>query len=300
MEPSEPAAARVAVLIATRDRPAALRRCLESLTLQAVSPDEVLVLDNAGAAPPDVSAFPSACVLRSDVPLGVAKARQFLLDAATAPIALLLDDDAWLATPDALGEVCNTFLFDPGLAALALPIFDQRREHLVWFTPFGSVRAIPMGTLRRAAVFVGGAHVLRLEAVRSVGGYDASFVYGEEELDLAYRLVAAGYVLAYAPALHVEHRPEPGPSLRFDTDRLAHRVRNRIVLAWRYLPLRYAGVHAATWLGVYLLEALPSGGLRAFFRGVREGLRDARASERTPMRGEALAYLKAHGGRLWW
>lgn len=300
MRPSDPTTdARVAVLIATRDRPAALRRCLESLATQAVPPGEVLVLDNAGEAPPDVSACPAARVLRSEVPLGVAAARLLLLDAATAPVALLLDDDAWLATPGVVGDVRDAFRSDPRLAALALPICDHRYAPARWLTPFGTLGQPPQGTRCPATYFVGGAHALRRDAVQAAGGYDASFVYGGEELELSYRLVARGHTLAFSPPSVVEHRPEPGPRQRFDPERLAHRVRNRIVLAWRHLPTRYAGVHVASWLALYLLEAVRNGALRAFARGLRDGVRDARTSARAPMQGDALAYLKAHGGRLW-
>ena len=64
--------ARAAVLVATRHRPEALRRCLKSLAAQTHRPSEVLVLDNASDPPlalPDVSALPVR-LLRAERLLG--------------------------------------------------------------------------------------------------------------------------------------------------------------------------------------------------------------------------------------
>lgn len=289
----------MAVLITPRDRPLALRRCLESLAAQTTPPGEIVVLDNAATVPPDVAAFPAVRLVRSEAPLGVAAARQRLLDETTADVALLLDDDAWLVDPGVLAGITSAFDADANLAALALPMLDFRANPPVWLTPFRSASAHPAGPTCAAAYFIGGAHVLRRCAVQAVGGYDGSFVYGEEEMDLAYRLIAHGYRLAYAPDLHVEHNPEPGPPAPFNPHRLAQRVRNRIVLAWRYLPAHYLPSYLGVWLGWHLREATRNGALNAFARGLRTGLHDARASARTPLRGDALAYAKAHGGRLW-
>lgn len=291
---------RVAVLVATRDRPAALRRCLGSLVAQTRTPDEVVVLDNASAVPPDATAFPAVRVVRSDVLLGVAAARQRLLDETTCEIAVLLDDDALLVASEVLERVAEAFDDDPPLAALALPMLDFRSSPPRWLTPFGSTGTEPRGPFRAAAYFVGGAHALRLSAVHAVGGYDGSFVYGEEEMDLSYRLIGRGYRLAFAPDLHVEHRPESNTPAPFNAERLAQRIRNRIVLAWRYLPVRYLPSYLAVWLGWHLRDAVRNGAASAFTRGLRDGLRDARASPRTPLTGDALAYAKAHGGRLWY
>lgn len=290
---------RVAVLVATRDRPAALRRCLESLAAQTRPPDEVVVLDNASAVPPDVSGL-NVRLVRSDGPLGVAAARQRLLDETTCEIAVLLDDDAFLVAPDVLERIAEAFAANAQLGALALPMLDFRSSPPRWLTPFGSASAAPTGPLRAAAYFVGGAHALRLSAVHAVGGYDGSFVYGEEEMDVSYRLIGRGYRLAFAPDLHVEHRPESNTPAPFNAERLAQRIRNRIVLAWRYLPVRYLPSYLAVWLGWHLRNALRHRAPSAFARGLRDGLRDARASTRTPLHGDALAYAKEHGGRLWY
>src|SRR5436853_1462944 len=55
-------------------------------------------------------------------------------------------------------------------------------------------------------MFVGCGHVLRLSAVREVGGYEAvPGSYGGEEKDLCLRLLDAGYQLVKLPGVHVWH-----------------------------------------------------------------------------------------------
>ncbi len=60
--------------------------------------------------------------------------------------------------------------------------------------------------MHEVATFIGCGHVLRLDAVRRLGGY-ASFPgsYGGEEKDLCLRLIDAGHAIVKMPGVHVWH-----------------------------------------------------------------------------------------------
>ncbi len=182
------APAPVSVLIATRHRPEALRRALASIAAQACAPAEVLVLDNASDAPLDAACLSAGAapvrVLRVAAPLGVGAARRLLCEAASAPLALLLDDDAWLYTPDTIKRIATHFNTHPQSAALALLIEDHRRTVPLWLTPFGARSFQPTGPAQRATYFIGCAHALRLPFVRAAGGYDLHLHTARKSLTL--------------------------------------------------------------------------------------------------------------------
>jgi mycofactocin system glycosyltransferase len=93
------------------------------------------------------------------------------------------------------------------------------------------------------------AIVCRAEAIRQIGGFDESMRYGED-VDLVWRLAAAGWRCRYEPAAEVWHRPRPNWGAW---------VRQRVgygssaaLLARRHpgalAPLRMSGWSIATWV----------------------------------------------------
>ncbi len=98
----------IAVVVPTRDRPAALARCLESLAAQDLSPDafEILVVDDGSSPPVTVDATVAArvCVrvLRQEC-AGPAAARNYGIQQARTTFVAFTDDDCvpdrvWLRT----------------------------------------------------------------------------------------------------------------------------------------------------------------------------------------------------------
>src|SRR3546814_7486574 len=61
----------------------------------------------------------------------------------------------------------------------------------------------------KVSYFLAGCYAVRRAAVETCGGYRPEMKYGEEELDLSYRLIAAGYDIVYEPGIVAYHWPEP-------------------------------------------------------------------------------------------
>src|SRR3546814_4201750 len=61
----------------------------------------------------------------------------------------------------------------------------------------------------KVSYFLAGCYAVRRAAVETCGGYRPEMKYGEEELDLSYRLIAAGYDIVYEPGIVASHSPEP-------------------------------------------------------------------------------------------
>jgi hypothetical protein len=192
--------------------------------------------------------------------------------------------------------VAKAFAHEPDLGALAFLV--QRTggqvESAEW--PFrGQPRAVDRA--RRAGYFLGGACAVRRDAFLAAGGYDESFFYSTEEIDLAFTLTGLGYAIAYTPDVVVEHRPAATGRVA-SPEVPALRLRNRIVLARRHLPAPVAFVHTAAWGVRTAREARAAHGWsewKAAWRAGRE-----QPVERKPLPYGVLGALHRCGGRVFW
>nr|WP_239520803.1 mycofactocin biosynthesis glycosyltransferase MftF [Blastococcus saxobsidens] len=197
----------VTVVVPVRDRPAALARLLAALAGDpATAALPVVVVDDGSAEP--VASAGAARVVRHPVPRGPAAARNSGLAAATTAFVAFLDSDCvprpgWL---DAL----LPHLADPSLAAVAPRIVPLPGARRGWVSPYEDLAsALDMGP-RPAAVrpssavsYVPSAALLvRRAAVGS--GFDEAMRVAED-VDLVWRLTAAGWRVRYEPAAEVAH-----------------------------------------------------------------------------------------------
>jgi glucosyl-dolichyl phosphate glucuronosyltransferase len=265
---------KLSVCICTHNRPRYLADCLDSLQSQTAPPElfELLVVDSASAPEPAATvahrsaAVPNSRLLRVDQP-GLSLARNAGARAARAEYICYIDDDA-LAAPDLVTTVLEAVSATRPSPALiggrVLP--DWEAPLPAWWPP--SLRgilsivetegtseyrsaALPAGLEPCGAIFV--VHVPTLLAA---GGFDpesgraGSSLLSDEEVQLAWRLQAAGYSARYDSRLTVHHRIQ---SSRLTPAWLLSRlywqgvsaVRTRRLLGhpgavWRELPRRLA------------------------------------------------------------
>ena len=201
------AAPGITVVVPVRDRAAELDRCLTALggrypvvVVDDASHDEVAVRRVAHAH--------HARVLRLDVNAGPGGARTAGLAVVDTELVAFVDSDTE-PTADALAMLA-AHLADPLVAAAAPRIlaaagrsaadrYTHARGSLDLGTqparvaPYTPVSYVPTAVL-----------VARAAAVRDVGGFDPALRYGED-VDLVWRLVAAGHRVRYAPATTVTH-----------------------------------------------------------------------------------------------
>src|SRR3954470_16164328 len=98
------------VVITTRNRPAAVERCVRSLGLIRELVDAAIILDDASDPPLDVTALSAVAlsvgitleVVRQEQHAGTAAGKNRIARLARAPYLLSLDDDAYLVKGDAV------------------------------------------------------------------------------------------------------------------------------------------------------------------------------------------------------
>ena len=211
------------VVVATRDRPGALERCLTALVWQTARPLEIVVVDDASADADAVGRIvartvdgfdagdrdaPVVRVLRGDG-RGPAGARNMGAREARGAIVGFTDDDCvpgprWaerLAVACAGGDAAaGITVADPaaGRAAAASQLITRTLQ-LVSLDPQGGVGFAPSCNLACPA-----------GVIRELP-FDESFpLAAGEDRDWCSRLADAGVALRFVPEAVVEHRPELG------------------------------------------------------------------------------------------
>ncbi|MBN1435211.1 glycosyltransferase family 2 protein [Candidatus Fermentibacterales bacterium] len=159
-------------------------------------------------------------VLRSPVNLGYAAAVNRALEGVDTSCAIVANSDTafpcgaleglvrFLESRPSAGAVGPRLLWPDGRLQSSLRSFPFSPrlvlEHLPLLrrlTPKHSSHDEP----RTVDWFVGAVIALRLEAFRSVGGFDEAFFFYHEETDLFYRMWKAGWEVWFTPAVEVTH-----------------------------------------------------------------------------------------------
>jgi GT2 family glycosyltransferase len=196
------------VSVTTRNRPAAVERCVRSLASIRDLVDRAIVFDDASIPPLDVGRLTRAAdeagirieVLRVDVHTGTAAGKNTIAQHARAPYLLSLDDDASLIGDAAVREALDVLQLDASVAAVA---FAQADEH---------GRRLPTAQQPSAAerpcyvaAFIGFACLIAKARLLEIGGYRAAFVIHGEEREVCLRWLDRGLHVVYLPDAAVAH-----------------------------------------------------------------------------------------------
>lgn len=301
----------VSVLIATKGRPQVLLKCLSSVFGQDYPNFEVLVLDDNSESK-NICEMLSAKLdgervkcFRSNKRLGVAGARNLLMRNGRGRIFIFIDDDAIFVSNDCISRAVEYFKGDASVGILTFKIINHVAGRNELFVPFSRYQRFRCPNLveskQEVSYYVGTGHAIRSEVVDQCGFYQDNFGYGGEEMDLSYRAVMSGIRVFYAPDIVVHHYPQPTTfGNRGWHSELYFVTRNRIWLAYKYLPLRYFPTYLLFWLGIYGFRALRALRMVDFFAGIKDGIKDLGLLERNPLSKDTVGYLHSHFGRLWY
>lgn len=228
LTPSPAASLDVTLAVCTKDRPERLARCLDALAGVDAGGHRVavVVVDNA---PSDtrtrdlVAGRPGVRYVLEPAP-GLDVARNRALAECDTELLAFVDDDVvldpgWLdGLASALGEnpeaaAVTGFVGPLDLDTEARVLFERRGGFRRGFEMrrFASGNAYrrnhPFGT---GGFGTGANMVFRTEALRMLGGFDPALDTGRSlpgggDLDVFFRVIAAGHVLVYTPAMSVRH-----------------------------------------------------------------------------------------------
>jgi cellulose synthase/poly-beta-1,6-N-acetylglucosamine synthase-like glycosyltransferase len=223
---------RAAVVIATRDRPESLLRCLESIRRHDHPAAEIVVVDNRSQGRETAELVerlraedPRFRYVREERP-GLARAHNAALDHVTSPVVAFTDDDV-VVDPGWLRHLVDAFGREPAAGCITGMIFPLELETAAqgWleqsagfnkgfaFEVFTEAAPRPDPLFPYAAgTFGSGANMaFRTDVLRSMRGFDPALgagtrAKGGDDLAAFFDVIAAGHAVAYEPGALVYHQ----------------------------------------------------------------------------------------------
>ncbi len=223
---------RTAVVIATRDRPESLARCLESLRDLDHPADEIVVVDNASSGRETVELVESAAAtdprfkyVREDRP-GLARAHNSGLEHVSSPIVAFTDDDV-VADRAWLHELIDGFSLRSNVGCVTGMIFPLELEtaaqdwleHYAGFNKGFEPRifdqaepsADPLFPYTAGALGSGANMAFRTDVLQSMRGFEPALGAGTEakggdDLAAFFDVITAGHTIAYQPGAIIYHQ----------------------------------------------------------------------------------------------
>lgn len=231
---------RVRVIIPSRDLHGMLRACLRALRValgqvRTVAKAEVVVVDNASAAPYQLVDMPGADrVIRLDRHHSFSAACNAAVALGPCDSILLLNNDVLLHEL-AITEMLGLLNGNVGIVGARLVFPDGRIQHDgVVMCPSGPrhrstfqpTEIIPRGATLEPAV-TGAAMLIRRAAYDAVGGLDPEYPFGGEDIDLCWRIRQHGWQIMCAQAvdsLHFESMTEGRHEMDIPSRKRMHRI----------------------------------------------------------------------------
>ncbi len=259
---------KASVLVHTVDRPAALRRCLDSILEQDHRPLE-LVLLNAGhseesaeiirqverrARSTDIDFRHVKCEMA-----GVSRSRNMAVAAASGEVLVCLDDDARFCDAQAVAHATRCFEEHEsvGLVAGRILLGDTSSDDPhAWVYRRSSQRWAER--VFAAFTFAGALFAVRSNAFRGVGGFWEQLRYSREEEDFSLGLLDGGWQILYDPRLSCRHYLDRKGRLD-DSRRRQVEMTNGLLVLHRRLPQPVAYVAVAARIASMTVRALARG-----------------------------------------
>jgi GT2 family glycosyltransferase len=183
-----------------------LTACLASLARLRPEPEIIVVADAARDDCHALVARHRARLLEIDGPSGPSVARNRGAAIASGDLLVFVDADV-VAPPESLAELDSLFTRDSRVDA-AFGAYDETPLAPNFISQYKNLAHsyIHQSANRVAQTFWAGFGAVRASAFRAIGGFDERFVRPSvEDIDLGYRLTAAGHLVILDHELRVQH-----------------------------------------------------------------------------------------------
>lgn len=269
--------------------------------------EEIIIVNNNSSA--DYNEVEKIIDQHSEIPfryyyqkenLGVSRGRNYAMQQAKSEILLFIDDDALFENTDVLKQVHVIFsdAANEKLGALAVRIFYQSTNDFQKNAfPHKNFEELKNKDSFDTYYFSGCAHAIKKSVINNVGYYPEDFFYGMEEYDLSYRIINAGYKIAYSNKITILHKESPLGRIT-NENKLRGMWVNKTKVAWKYLPKKYFYSTAIMWSMEYIRKI--SFHINNWRKGWQEIFSISSSEKRNLLQKPALDYLKKVKARLWY
>lgn len=301
---------KFSILIISYNRPddlLELLRDVDQLADKATLLEEVVIINNRSTS--DYSKVEAFITQNQSISFnyhvaeengGVSKGRNLAMARAKGDLWLFLDDDILLPDKEMLRKLHAFFTSEfamtnnVGIVTPSIHYYDTKEVQVNAF-PHKQFQKYASQSTFLTYYYSGAAHIIRKEVIAAAGTLPENFFYGMEEYDLSYRAIGAGFTLAYDRSVLIWHKESP---LGRTTPREKLRMMwvNKSIVAWKYLPLRYAFSTAICWSLLYASKFF----IKGYFKGWNRIFHQWRSTKHTPLPATALRYLEKTNARLWY
>lgn len=254
------------VILTMGRRPAELHRAIASVLDQVDVSCDIVVVGN-GWQPTELPGGVRGLGLPDNI--GIPAGRNAGVPEVNGDLLFFLDDDAWLPDRHFLAEIQHRFATQPDLGLIQPRVVDPSGAP----APGRWVPRLRVGdpaTPGPATALWEGAVAIRRSLFEQIGGWPDPFFYAHEGIEVVWRVWDSGFVAWYAGDL-VVHHPVIDPA-RHDVY-YRFNARNRVWLARRNLPVVLMPAYVGTWVGITLARGMDAQARKAWFGGLREGMR---------------------------
>lgn len=267
----------VSVVILTHNRKDLLQQSLRSV-LQLDWPElEIIVVDNVstdGTLEMVQQEFgESVRVIRRTVDSPTA-GRNEGFRSAKGDFIFSLDNDMIVSDRRAVHKAIALFKQLPNLGLITVRIAGVEtpdtplHEHWWHNIPFDSGK----GRFFYTDYFSEGALFMRASTFRDTGGYDDDFFYCFESIDLALRILNAGYDILYAPSIGTVEMQVGRSQHKTRSERNYYFLRNKIWVAWKNYQLLPAVLFVGPRIVKDGLRSMRYKWFDLWLRAVKEGI----------------------------
>jgi glycosyltransferase involved in cell wall biosynthesis len=197
----------VSVIIPVRNGRDTLPRCLQALRQTLYPTWECLVVDDASTDDSAAIAREWGAQVISNPGSGPAAARNLGAQAAQGDILFFMDADV-LVQPGTIGHAAATLLADPALAA-CFGSYDDAPTEANFLSQYRNLQHhyVHQHASIEASTFWSGCGAIRRALFLAIGGFNAAAFPRPsiEDIELGYRLRAAGYTIRLEKLLQVTH-----------------------------------------------------------------------------------------------
>lgn len=280
-----------AVMMTMGNRPDDLRAAIDSLTRQRGVNLDIVLLGNGWNPDENPWEFPAVVrTIHSTENLGIPEGRNVAAREARGEYLFFYDDDATLPNDHVLADMVAEMEKNPKNAVIG-PLGQDPTGKPTPRRWVPRLRVENGGRPGPATWFLEGIHMSRRSAFEQVGGWPGHFFYGHEGIDLAWRLIDAGWIIQYVPSITVHH-PATAPSRHAVYYRM--NARNRVWVAKRNLPAPLIPFYLGNWAAITFLRVKDTEARKVWFKGLVEGIRSD-AGERRVMSWRTVAKLTRLG-----
>ncbi len=292
---------KVSVIIPNYNGKELLRVCLSSLCKQSLVPFEIIVVDNNsedGSCEFVKENYPQVKLIQLAQNSGFSRAVNTGIRAARGEYIALVNNDTE-AEVNWLESLVHCLKKDERIFSCASKMIqyhhrdkidDAGDEYMLpgWTHKCGNgLPAERYNKNREIFSSCAGAALYRKEVFTEIGYFDEQFFAYLEDIDVSYRARIYGYKNIFCSNAVIYHRGSATTGSRYNSTKVFLTARNNIYLIYKNMPCLQVLINSPFLVlgwGIKFLFFWQKGLAGDYLQGTAEGLRGARALEKTPFR----------------